>query len=58
MFGDAVEAFEVSAEQPLMGGPGPLGHPLELAGMLPGSATERAERYERALRTAGRGVFG
>lgn len=31
---------------------------LELAGMLPGSATERAERYERALRTAGRGVFG
>lgn len=31
---------------------------LELAGLLPGTATERAERYERVLRAVGRGFFG
>lgn len=31
---------------------------LELAGLLPGTPKDRAERYERVLRAAGRGFFG
>ncbi|KGM15543.1 TetR/AcrR family transcriptional regulator [Actinotalea fermentans] len=31
---------------------------LELAGLLPGDADERADRYTRALRAAGRAAFG
>lgn len=31
---------------------------LELAGLLPGTAAQRADRFERVLRAAGRGVFG